>query len=98
MHTDNARVLSACIQTSEDRMMGEQAQGSLDWHRAKIRAELEIRGTNLRKLSREAGLNQDTLRNVLDRKCPKYEQMVADVIKVSPAVIWPSRYPQQITD
>ena len=74
-------------------MMKELVQVErVDWHRAKIRAELEIRGTNLRKLSRDAGLGADTLRNVLDRKCPKYEQIVASVIGVPPQIIWPSRY------
>ncbi|WP_392565487.1 helix-turn-helix transcriptional regulator [Utexia brackfieldae] len=63
-----------------------------DWHRADIRAELEKRGTSLRKLSREAGLSENTLRNALDRKWPKGEKIIADAIGVSPSVIWPNRY------
>lgn len=67
-----------------------------DWHRADIRAELEKRGTSLRKLSREAGLSENTLRNALDRKWPKGERIIADAIGVSPKTIWPSRYKNKI--
>jgi len=67
-----------------------------DWHRADIRAELEKRGTSLRKLSREAGLSENTLRNALDRKWPKGERIIADAIGVSPRTIWPSRYKNKI--
>lgn len=63
-----------------------------DWHRADIRAELEKRGTSLRKLSREAGLSENTLRNALDRKWPKGEKIIAGAIGVTPETIWPSRY------
>lgn len=63
-----------------------------DWHRADIRAELEKRGTSLRKLSREAGLSENTLRNALDRKWPKGEKIIAEAIGVAPETIWPSRY------
>ncbi|MCO6524747.1 MAG: helix-turn-helix domain-containing protein [Candidatus Schmidhempelia sp.] len=63
-----------------------------DWHRADIRDELEKRGTSLRKLSREAGLSENTLRNALDRKWPKGEKIISDAIGVSPETIWPSRY------
>lgn len=67
-----------------------------DWHRADIRAELEKRGTSLRKLSREAGLSENTLRNALDRKWPKGERIIAAAIGVSPRTIWPSRYKNKI--
>ncbi|TEA27762.1 helix-turn-helix domain-containing protein [Candidatus Schmidhempelia bombi] len=63
-----------------------------DWHRADIRAELEKRGTSLRKLSREAGLSENTLRNALDRKWPKGEKIISEAIGVTPETIWPSRY------
>lgn len=63
-----------------------------DWHRADIRAELEKRGTSLRKLSREAGLSENTLRNALDRKWPKGEKIIAEAIGIKPEDIWPTRY------
>lgn len=64
-----------------------------DWHRAEIKCELEKKGISLAKLSRENGLNGDTLRNVFSRKWPKGEKIVADAIGVKPEEIWPSRYP-----
>ncbi|WP_435343678.1 helix-turn-helix domain-containing protein [Morganella morganii] len=63
-----------------------------DWHRADIRAALEKRGTNLRALSRSAGLAADTLRNTLSRPWPKGEQIIAQALGVDPRIIWPSRY------
>lgn len=65
-----------------------------DWHRAQIRAALEMKGTNLRTLSLKAGLARDTLRNALDRRWPKGELIIAEAIGVTPDVIWPSRYGQ----
>ena len=64
-----------------------------DWHRADIIAALKKKGTSLAALSRSAGLNQRTLNNVLERKYPKAEELIANAIGVKPADIWPSRYP-----
>lgn len=63
-----------------------------DWHAEDIKAAVRKRGTNLSRLSREAGLKPDSLRNVLRSHCKKYEAIVAGVIGVDPATIWPSRY------
>ncbi|HEQ1856983.1 TPA: helix-turn-helix domain-containing protein [Providencia alcalifaciens] len=63
-----------------------------DWHPADIRAALEKKGTNLRQISRSAGLAPDTLRNALVRPWPKGERLIAQVIGVEPKLIWPSRY------
>jgi Ner family transcriptional regulator len=63
-----------------------------DWHRADIKAALEKKGLTFRKLSTQAGLKPDTLKNVLDRKWPKGELIIADAIGVAPSAIWPSRY------
>jgi Ner family transcriptional regulator len=63
-----------------------------DWHTADIKAALAKKGLTFRKLSTDAGLKKDTLRNVLDRKWPKGEMIVANAIGVSPSIIWPSRY------
>lgn len=63
-----------------------------DWHRADIVAELRKRGLSLRKLSVNAGLGRDTLKNALDRNWPKGEQIIADALNVPPSKIWPSRY------
>ncbi|PPZ23711.1 DNA-binding protein, partial [Escherichia coli] len=60
-----------------------------DWHPADIRAALSKKGTNLRQISRKAGLAPDTLRNALVRPWPKGERLIAQVIGVDPASIWP---------
>lgn len=64
-----------------------------DMHRAYIVAAIQERGKTLSQLSVEAGLHPRTLGNALDRKYPKGERIIADFIGLSPAQIWPSRYP-----
>ncbi|EFH7157273.1 DNA-binding protein, partial [Escherichia coli] len=54
------------------------------------------KGFTLRSLSIEAGLNQDSLKNALYRKCPKYERIIADAIGIAPEEIWPSRYARKV--
>ncbi|MBB1200608.1 transcriptional regulator [Enterobacteriaceae bacterium 89] len=63
-----------------------------DWHPADIIAALRKRGTNLAKVSREAGLASSTLANALNRPWPKGEWLIANTLKIHPSVIWPSRY------
>ncbi|MBK5075169.1 helix-turn-helix domain-containing protein [Budviciaceae bacterium CWB-B4] len=63
-----------------------------DWPPSRIVGEIKIRGGTLRSLSRSAGLNPDSLRNALYRRCPKYEQIIADYLNVPANKIWPSRY------
>ncbi len=65
-----------------------------DWHAEDIKAAVRKRGTTFSRLSREAGLKPDSLRNVLRFHCKKYEAIVAGVIGVEPGEIWPSRYSQ----
>lgn len=65
----------------------------LDWHNAKIIAELRMKAqTSLRQLSEENGLAPNTLAQALQRPYPKAERIIADAIGVSPQTIWPSRY------
>lgn len=63
-----------------------------DWHTADIKAALAKKGLTLRQLSSQAGLKPDTLRNVLDRKWPKGEKIIADALGIPPEEIWVSRY------
>ncbi|MFK9854714.1 helix-turn-helix domain-containing protein [Klebsiella pneumoniae] len=63
-----------------------------DWHPADIVAALHKRGTSLARLSREAGLASSTLSNTLTRPWPKGEKLIADAMGISPEIIWPSRY------
>ncbi|WP_334470628.1 helix-turn-helix domain-containing protein [Arsenophonus sp. PmNCSU2021_1] len=64
-----------------------------DWHRQHIVAAVHVKGLTLRQLSMRAGLKPDSLKNVLDRPCKKYERIIAQAIGVAPEEIWPSRYP-----
>nr|EKY1506364.1 helix-turn-helix domain-containing protein [Enterobacter cloacae] len=50
------------------------------------------RGSTLAKLSRDNGLHERTLYNVLERHWPKGEQIIADYIGVDREEIWPERY------
>ena len=67
-----------------------------DWHRADIIAAIKKTGTTLCALSRQHGLSSSTLANALYRKWPRGEKIIADHIHVSPWVIWPSRYPEDV--
>lgn len=65
-----------------------------DWHPADIVAGLKKRGTSMAAVSREAGLASSTLANALLRHWPKGERLIAEVLELHPAEIWPSRYPK----
>lgn len=69
--------------------MNEKPQ---DWHRADIIAALKKKKLTLRQLSTESGMNKDSLKNALDKKWPKGEQIIANALGVTPDQIWPSRY------
>lgn len=63
-----------------------------DMHRAYIVAMIKEKGKTLSQLSTEAGLHPRTLGNVLDRKYPKGEKIIADFVGMKPEEIWPTRY------
>ena len=63
-----------------------------DWHSADIIAALKKRGTSLSAVSRKAGLASSTLANVLTRRWPKGERLIAEALGTAPEQIWPSRY------
>lgn len=63
-----------------------------DLHRADIIAALKKRGLSVRQLSRDAGLNENTLANALRSPWPKGEKIIADAIGMKPEEVWPSRY------
>ncbi|AHF73933.1 putative prophage transcriptional regulator [Candidatus Sodalis pierantonius str. SOPE] len=73
-------------------MTHQNEDARADWHREIIKAELHKRGVTFRALDIKAGVKQDVVKTVLSRPCPKYEQLVAEVIGVDPSIIWPSRY------
>lgn len=67
-----------------------------NWHRIDIISSLHKRGITMAGLARQAGLKPSTLRNALDRKWPKGEQLIAHALDLNPADIWPERYPQVV--
>ncbi|SMG56958.1 helix-turn-helix domain-containing protein [Cedecea sp. NFIX57] len=66
-----------------------------DWHPADVVAALHKRGTSMARVSREAGLASATLANTLKRPWPRGEWLIASVIGIHPAEIWPTRYRRQ---
>jgi Ner family transcriptional regulator len=63
-----------------------------DWPRDYIIAELHRRGLTLSQLSIENGYVRDSVREALDRPYPKCEAIIGRALKVSPSIIWPTRY------
>lgn len=63
-----------------------------DWHPAKIKMELEIRGYTLVKISQEAGYHHSSGGRCLRVAWPSIEAVIAEAIGVRPDEIWPSRY------
>lgn len=63
-----------------------------DWHKAHIKAAVEIAGYTLRGLSRLHGLSTSYFREALHRPLPRAEKILAELIGVTPQKIWPSRY------
>lgn len=73
-------------------------QKKQDWHPADIVAALRKKGWSLRRLAKHHGYASPTqLTHPLQRHWPKGERLIADAIGVSPAEIWPSRYPAECT-
>ena len=62
------------------------------WDRYRVISELHRLGLSLRQLSFQNGYRRDTLRDALDRRYPKAQEIIARALGVSPRVIWPERY------
>lgn len=64
-----------------------------DWHPAKVKMELHMRGITLSGLAEAHGLtSSSTLSAALTRSYPANEKRIAEAIGVHPKDIWPSRY------
>lgn len=63
-----------------------------DWDPWDIKAALGKRGYTLARIARENGLAATTPPNVFRVSYPRMERIIADILGVSPADIWPSRY------
>ncbi|WP_018701437.1 helix-turn-helix domain-containing protein [Amorphus coralli] len=58
-----------------------------------IVAEIHRRGTSLRKLAKAADLEASACCMALSRGHRAGEQAIADFLGISPATLWPDRYP-----
>lgn len=66
-----------------------------DWHRADIKGALEKRGWTFARIARMYGYQITSTPDVLRRRWPVVERIVADIIGVEPWEIWPNRYDDQ---
>lgn len=65
------------------------------YNRDRIRGELLVRGSSLAAIARELGLGYRTVHNcVSGMRSRRIEAKIAQVLEVSPEVIWPERYPE----
>ncbi len=64
-----------------------------DWHVEDIIAAVRKKKKSLAALSRENGLAAGTLNNALRKPWPRGETIIAQALGLTPAEIWPSRYP-----
>lgn len=63
-----------------------------DWHKADIKAAIEKAGYTLRGLARLHGVSSAYFAEALYRPIPRAQAILAEVIGVAAAEIWPSRY------
>ncbi len=64
----------------------------IDWHPADIKASLAKKGYSFARIAREKGYVRNSPNMVLHKAWPIMERIVAKIVGVKPAVIWPSRY------
>jgi Ner family transcriptional regulator len=63
------------------------------WHKEDIKAELRKRGWSFARLGRLYNYRQPGQpRHVLRQRWPAMEKVIADILEVQPATIWPDRY------
>ncbi len=63
-----------------------------DWHPADIKASLAKKGYTFAKIARENGYVRNAPNSVLHKPWSQIERIVAGIIGVRAAEIWPSRY------
>ncbi|WP_417633747.1 helix-turn-helix domain-containing protein [Citrobacter sp. FR21RM1OL9030] len=80
------------IHNQSGSQIKDQNSSTENWHRADILAAIKKRGGTLAQLSRDNGLHERTLYNVLERHWPKGEKIISDFIGVPVSSIWPERY------
>lgn len=63
-----------------------------DWHPADIKAALDKKGWSLARIAREYGYGKNSPYMVLQKPWSQIEEIVARIIGVKAADIWPCRY------
>ena len=63
-----------------------------DWHPADIKAAMDKKGYSFARIAREYGYVRNSPNMVLRKAWPIMERIVAKIVGVKPAVIWPGRY------
>ena len=63
-----------------------------NWPRRDIVHRLHKKGLTLERLSEMNGLSRFTVKNALDKKYRRGEQIIAEALGVLPETIWPERY------
>ncbi|EAV8178485.1 transcriptional regulator [Salmonella enterica] len=86
------------MQLSTQELLALFIREGQDWTPDVIQTALKRKGVNVSSLERIKGMKPGTMRNVFYRKCPAYEQEIADLIGVPPSLIWPSRYENSNSD
>ncbi|HGG6424507.1 TPA: transcriptional regulator [Salmonella enterica subsp. enterica serovar Kottbus] len=86
------------MQLSTQELLALFIREGEDWSPEVVQAALKRKGMKVSSLERIKGVKPGTVRNVFYRKCPAYEQEIADLIGVPPSLIWPSRYKSSNSD
>jgi Ner family transcriptional regulator len=63
------------------------------WHAEDVKAAIRKKGMTLTALSRRHEYSDSYLRGTLIRQRPHGEEIIAEFLGISPAEIWPDRYP-----
>jgi len=72
--------------------MSANHKARADWHPADIKAALAKKGYTFARVARENGYVRNAPNSVLHKPWSQIERIVAEIIGVRAAEIWPSRY------
>ena len=64
----------------------------MNWHHQRILYEVRLKGSSLRQLSLQHGLDARTITRSLYHRYPKAHRIIADFLELSPEHIWPEYY------
>jgi len=81
-------------------MKTKRAPKKPEQRRAWIKYQLDLLGFNLSDIARDLGITRQGVYRVFAEPRPRVEKAIADRLGLTPAEIWPERYPsgQQHTE